>query len=1048
MSKRFRTSILSIFLFALAVMALLALPALFYLSKLDEAVVRMIEDALQKKVVVGDIRVSLDQGLGFRLDHLSIFDREGEQEILFSAERLFVGLDLRSLIRGRIRIQRVYGYRPKIFVTRDASGEINLTRLYSPRYVQENLPGGLETHPFAHTFGPLLWKNRIDLEAGEIQFRDARLQDPTALSVKNLHLHMNSRLLRDELHVEISGEVVKPLAGGTYSLTGNIRSWKEARSLAALQVDLNLAFQNVSLESLSGYLPPKVRGRKLAGSLSGLFAYEGALLLPGRANLTLNLQAPVWDNPHVHTKVLAPDSVMIQASGEIRRDQVLLDPSEIRLGGLRIRAEGGLLAQKGPFSFLDLHLSGKDLPLLQAMQYLPLGLLRSKVWPFLVDMTQGGNVDARADLVGDLPDFSHMDTPQGENSFKLRLDVRDMTVVLPVGEPYLPFRSVRGTLELTDGELRFQDFSAYYGKAFLRQANGSIRDIHKSKSQLDIIGNVNLDFPEAVRELDHGIMPDVVREVSRQVHQPSGKGNLKIQVLYDYGSDVEERIRIVGKTSLDSVKARYGSCPLPFEEVGGTVEFTESSLRDLDIGMLIGNTPARIRGQIHFGEMEGEPRGEIRWTSDRLDTTDLLALFGKDKVAEGILPGQGTVQLHREVSSWDATLGPGDVTFSGDRHIFPLTGLRLSLANDGNSTEIREASFQVLGNSLACRGQLRSLSPLAGKLEITSPALNLDSLLQQKKPAGPLRRLLYPEQKTESAWNAIDLNVALDLGRFSYRAFSLEQLRGRGAIAKGKIRLEDLRAGLGAGNVSLLGEASKEQDRFPFSLQFSLEQIPSEDLIRWLNGAPGFLQGPATLQGDIRGTYDPHSRWSSSLSGNVTLESSEGVIQRYDLLAKILTLVNVTQWSKIRLGDLQAKGIPYRSIQGLLHIENGTLSTENLQVDSNIALANLNGTYDFLKDHMGLLLSLRPMEQLDQVLDLLPVVGKVVQGPDGTIVIFYYRLEGPLKNPEVTLIPFKSLNGPLWNIPVQELNRWLQAVEEAFLGFKESGAGRGKGNAR
>ena len=1047
MFKRSLVSILSVLLIALAVAALLALPALFYLSKMDEAVVRMIEDALQKKVVLGDIRISLDQGLGFRLDHLSIFDREGEQALLFSADHLFVGLNLRSLIQGKPRIQGVYAYRPRIFVTRDASGEINLTHLYAPRYVRENLPGDMEKHPLAQTFGPLLWKNRIDLEAGEIHFRDTLSQDPTVFSVQNLYLHMNSRLLRDELHVKVSGEIVKPQGGGSFSLSGNIRSWREARSLASLQGDMNLAFQNLSLESIAGHLPPKVRGRKFTGSVSGALSYEGALLLPGRASLTLNLQSPVWDNPQVHTKVLAPNSVVIQAAGEIRRDEFLLNPSEIRFGGLRIQAEGGLLAKKGPFSFLDLRLSGKDLPLLEAMAYLPLGLLRAKVWPFLVDMTKGGSLDARADLVGELSDFSHMDTQQGENSFKLGLDVRDVTVVLPVGESYLPFRSVQGALELTDGELRFKGFSASYGKAWIRQTNGSIRDIHKSKSQLDIIGNVDLDFREAVQELDHGIMPDVVREVSRQIHHASGKGDLRIQILYDYGKDMEDRIRIAGRTSLDRVEARYGSFPLPFQAVAGTVEFTESSLSHLEIGMLIGDTPVEVQGQIRFGATEGAPTGEIRWASDRLDCSDLLALLGKDKVVEGTLPGQGAFRLQRTLSSWDATLGPGNATVAGDRYVFPLTDLRLALASDGNSTVNQETSFQVFGNKLVCRGQFRSLSPLAGKVEITSPAVNLESLLQQKKPDAPLRRLLKTDDKTESSWDKIDLDVALDLGSVSFRGLALQEVRGHGAIARGKIRLEEVQAGIGQGRVALFGEAGKDQQRFPFSVQFSLKEVLSEDLIRSFSATPEFLQGPATLQGDIRGIYDPRGRWSSSLSGKVAIESGEGVIQRYDLLAKVLTLVNMTQWSKIRLTDLQARGIPYRSIQGNLQIENGTLSTQDLQVDSNVAVFNLNGTYDFLQDHMRLLLSLRPMEQLDEVLDLLPVVGRVVQGPDGTIVIFYYRLEGPRNNPEVTLIPFKNLNGQIWKIPVEGLNRWLRTVEEALRGKTGSDSRKDKGSA-
>ncbi|MEW6443306.1 MAG: AsmA-like C-terminal region-containing protein [bacterium] len=1032
MRKRSFGSYLSFLLLTLAIAALVVVPGLFYLSHLDATLVRMMEDAIQKKVVLGSIRFSLKQGIGFRLDQLSIHERDETETTILSAESVSVGLDPGALLRGQLRVRSVQGFRPRVYLVRDASGEFNLARLFSGRYLKENVPGTLQSHPLVSSLGPLLWKSRISLQEGEVHFRDEPSKDPETLSIQDLDLRTNSRLFLDRLHVELSGRFEKPCGAGSFALTGNIEHWKHARSLQDLGAGLDLSVRDVSLEAIAPYLPDKARGRKLAGTLKGSVSYDGALLLPGSAHLVIDVESPAWDNPRVHTKALTPTHVVLRATGELSREQVTSVRGELDLEGLRLGFSGGLMARGKPFSYLDLHISGQGLPLVQAKEYLPLGLLDGAVWPFLVRMTQAGTVDAQADLVGDLSDFSRMDTPQGEDALGLRLVFRDTTVLLPIPEPYLPFRAVNGTLELARGELLFRDFSARYGKAHLGRAAGHIRGIHKSSSRLDISGTVDLDLSEAVRELDHGIIPDAVREVSRKVRDASGKGTLGLRVVYSFGREAEERLEVTGKTFLKGAAAEIDACPLELTRIAGTIGFTDSSLQDLDVKLLLGSSPLRLKGQFRFGEQSEQPQGEIRWSSERLDASDVSLLLGKAKTARGSLPAQGTIRWLQDGPVWDSVLGPGNVTLSREGRAYPLTGLQADLAGAGGSLDLRKVGFELRGNRIAAKGRLRSWKPLTGDLEISSPALGLDSLLQKDQAAGPPKQL-PGKGASPSPWADADLKVRLDLGRFIYRAIALERLKAHGGIVRGKLLLEDLQARHGAGEISLSGEAGPKAAGVPFSVRLSLTDIASRDVFAWLS-APSVVDAPVLITGDLRGTYDSQGRWTRTLAGDLSLESGEGVILRYDLLAKILTLVNVTQWSKVRLSDLKAQGIPLRSLRGKVHLDNGTLSTQSLDVDSSIALANLSGSYDSVRDQLRVLLSLRPMEQLDQVLDLIPVVGKVVQGPDGAIVIFYYRLEGPLKDPAVTLIPFKNLTERPWNMPLQELNWWLKSVEEALIG--------------
>ena len=100
---------------------------------------------------------------------------------------------------------------------------------------------------------------------------------------------------------------------------------------------------------------------------------------------------------------------------------------------------------------------------------------------------------------------------------------------------------------------------------------------------------------------------------------------------------------------------------------------------------------------------------------------------------------------------------------------------------------------------------------------------------------------------------------------------------------------------------------------------------------------------------------------------------------------------------------------------------------------TSIALLKTTGRYDMPRDRMDAEVTLRPMEQLDQDLNLLPVVGNVIRGPDGTFVVFHYELTGQLNDLDVELVPFKELNERI-DPPFSRMNQWLQNLDDKLQG--------------
>ena len=1037
MRKRSRTDRVFLLLCAAFVLACtLGIVSLFYLTRLQDVVVKQVERALKRPVTLEKARLGLQRGrLGVRLYDLRVGGNGTEGGEIFSTKYLFVGLDLLPLLRGKVRIQRLTGFHPRIRIGRDPSGALNVADLFAAAYLKSHYQKEIREAPLSRTLAPLLWKDEVDFRNAEIVLEEGVLDEGGRIRLSGIDLVLVNRLHEDRLTVELDGQIREPVAAGAFSLRGEIRGWKEARSPSELLVHLDLQFRDVTLEEVACHLPAIVQGKQLEGRLKGRIQYEGAPTLPGTARVEFDLEDWVWKAPGLYPWKHAEDRVTLRAALELGREEVRVKGGELHLGSLGVRCEGGLRMGPQGISFIDFTLGGDDLDLVAAKSYIPLARMKGKVWPFVVGMIRKGRVDARARLRGTPEDFSRMGTAEGEDALRLRIRFRDTEVLFPVEEPYLPFERISGFLELGEGTLFFKDFQAEYGRIVLQNAEGAIRNIHKSKSQLRIKGVAELDMEEAFRELDHGIIPDGVREIARGLHNTQGEGMLDIELAYNFGREVDEDVQVSGTAWLEGVETRYGTWNLPMREITGGISFTNGTVSVRDAKVVMGESPVCVNGQIWFGGAGKGADGEILLSSEALQAQDVMAFLGDGEGVEGLLGAEGVLHWKGGRMTWEAR-GHGEaLSWTIDPYRFPIESFRGEFEGDEGNVALRELDFRVQGSRFTGDGRWRLADPDVVHLRLACDSLDLARFFSERKPLPRWRRILmHAPEAFQSGGHSMNAALELNCDRISAGA-----LHARGAFLQGRIgadgiAVQKLRARVGEGRLTLEGEGKQDNDAFPFSIWFSLEGVPAQDLMGWFDVPSRFILGTLSLEGKLEGRYASSETWKRTLKGTASLQCTDGTIHRYEVLSKILTLVNFTQWSRVRMTDLATRGVPFERIAGNLRVRDGRVETDSVVIDSSVARAEFLGAYDFVEDRMDLQLSVRPLEQLDQMIDRLPVVGRVISGPDGTIVIFYYRLTGPLKEPQVTLIPFKSLNDRLNGKPFQGVDDWLRSIGERLAG--------------
>jgi uncharacterized protein YhdP len=146
----------------------------------------------------------------------------------------------------------------------------------------------------------------------------------------------------------------------------------------------------------------------------------------------------------------------------------------------------------------------------------------------------------------------------------------------------------------------------------------------------------------------------------------------------------------------------------------------------------------------------------------------------------------------------------------------------------------------------------------------------------------------------------------------------------------------------------------------------------------------------------------------ASLNGSLRLECLNGVIERFNILSKVFSVLNVSQLFKLRFPDLKTKGLPFRSITANITVKEGVASTEDFLVDSDAMRITLVGKVDLKKSTIDARVGVHPLGTVDTVLSHVPIVGYILTGKEKAFLSVVSEVKGDLDDPKVEAIPLKS----------------------------------------
>lgn len=311
----------------LVVGVILSLPFLIDLNKYQDQYKPLIEDALNRKVQLQDIRLTIWPRIGARVAGFVVLDDPAFGSSSFtSLTSLDVGVKLMPLLSGKVEVEDIMLRDPVVTVIKNERGVLNVSTIGRTGVAVPKTPSRA---PIPSPEGPLkilalLAVDRVSIEGGKLTYRDLSAPKPTEYVLQDMEVLLQSVRLGQtpSLHV---GTVVQPL-NLPVRLDGTFGPLRESADIDA-----------INLQLVAGKTDFTITGKTV-----------------GR-NASLNISAPVINTANLPVALPLQTSVEVnnlQIAAEVQGQDVLLQNFSFQLFDGQVTAQGRVTSGSGtpPFT--------------------------------------------------------------------------------------------------------------------------------------------------------------------------------------------------------------------------------------------------------------------------------------------------------------------------------------------------------------------------------------------------------------------------------------------------------------------------------------------------------------------------------------------------------------------------------------------------------------------------------------------------------------------------------------------------------------------------
>ena len=184
-----------------------------------------------------------------------------------------------------------------------------------------------------------------------------------------------------------------------------------------------------------------------------------------------------------------------------------------------------------------------------------------------------------------------------------------------------------------------------------------------------------------------------------------------------------------------------------------------------------------------------------------------------------------------------------------------------------------------------------------------------------------------------------------------------------------------------------------------------------------MDAGPAFLLAGETSQPPVKGKLSAAADlWANTdldffdtLGGSVALEIHDGMLNRFRLLTRVISLIDLKSWLTAHFPDPRIAGLPFQKLSGDFEGAKGNFYTDNLRIEGPVMNISAQGDINLGDGQIDLNLGLFPFDTVNWIVHQIPIVGTNLANGSKGIIAAYFHVHGPFRNPAITPKPITSV---------------------------------------
>ncbi len=533
-----------------------------------------------------------------------------------------------------------------------------------------------------------------------------------------------------------------------------------------------------------------------------------------------------------------------------------------------------------------------------------------------------------------------------------------------------------GSYSFHDGEVNFEPLVLSRGKTEL-VLNGPVQ---KGSARLNMKGTIGAAEINSLFHLPYSLDGVVLAEgvFAKEQESYSARGDVSLK---DLSLEVPGLIKKEkGVESAATVSVRWGQGVARIERL--TCMIADTTLlvsgdvkkdRIVNLKMAVNAPQLDTVSKLFFSDRmqaAGSLQANLSVADLRFPLTELPLVDGQLRLRNGALRLPFLVKPLADVDL--------SADFKGGKSIINLTGLRIG------STVVRKATLSV-----------EALKSQRFSLMIDMKNFEPADLATPEK-----RKFRIPVIAKESLMAKLAGDFDIKAERVADEDLVANDAELIGVLIDRRIGFSKVSGKIFGGTLFLEGKVDLSKALPSLDVSCKAQDIKGGLFLRLFDPDSQILEATGAVTANLSSSGGDSDELLRNMSGEVVVSSRNGVIRKWNLLSKILGVLNLYDFFRGKVNLLQ-KGLPYTKAGFTLKGESGLFKTEDFLIDSSSMLIAGSGNVNLSDKTMDAKLIVSPMVTLDRTVNKIPILRSIFKRKEGGFLYVAIDAKGPLRDPEV-----------------------------------------------